>query len=218
VTKVKPATGNARSARITGVFGATGTGKSIWTRQQLRTPRRNRLVIWSPKEREDGYAGAFDAPALTSMADVYARMNAAGPTSPFRLVFVPALARKRAVVQFDALCAAVLKLGNITLVVEELHTVTSASWAPDQWSALTLMGRSAGVEIFALSQRPASVDKDLFSNCSMIHSGRVMYEDDAKVLGRVLLVPPSELLTLPDLHYIERTTSPSETRTGVVKV
>jgi hypothetical protein len=217
VTDVKPATGNARSARIVAVFGATGTGKSIWTIQQLKKPKRNRLVIWSPKEAQDCHAGTFSAQAFTSVSDAYRIMSAAGSTSPFRLVFVPSMTRKTAIKQFDAICAAALKLGNITLVVEELHTVTQPSWAPDQWSALVLMGRAAGVEIFALSQRPASVDKDLFSNVSMIHAGRVSFEDDAKTLGRVLLVPPGELLTLPDLHYIERTTSPNETRRGVVK-
>lgn len=217
MTTVTPATGNARSARIVAVFGATGTGKSIWTIQQLRKPKRNRLLIWSPKEAQDGHAVTFNAPAVDTVREAFAVMSPAGTTSPFRLVFRPSINRKTAVKQFDAICAAVLKLGNITLVVEELHTVTQPSWAPDQWSALVLMGRAAGVEIFALSQRPASVDKDLFSNVSMIHAGRVSYEDDAKVLGRVLLVPPSDLLTLPDLHYIERTTSPNETRRGVVK-
>ena len=50
------ATGNAQRAQFCGVFGATGTGKSTYLRALL-AKRRKRLLVWSPKEKKDNYAG-----------------------------------------------------------------------------------------------------------------------------------------------------------------
>lgn len=205
---------NALKAKIVFVAGSTGTGKSHWLFRQITKPARRRLVVWSPKEEIDNYAGRLGAVVVTSANALLDAMSA----KTFRVVVVPPLDRKRAVPFFDTACQALLKARNLCFVAEEIHTVTMPSWAPAGWSQLTMMGRGFGCEIWAISQRPASVDKDFFAQCTLVHSGRLGYEEDAKVMAKSLHVKPAELMALPDYHFIERDPqSASQPVRGVTK-
>jgi len=195
--------GNANRAEIIAVMGMTGTGKTQWLMQRLQRPRRRRLMVWSPKEAIDNYAGRFGGQVVTSATQALLLVQTAGK-NPFCLIFKPPGARKPDTKLFGVFCEMARLSGNLTVIVEELHTVTQPSSAPDGWSKLCLMGRGYGIEIFALSQRPASCDKDFFGNCTLYHTGRLGYEEDAKVLGRLLNMAPTEIMSLPDLHYLER--------------
>ena len=195
--------GNANRAEIVAVMGMTGTGKTQWLIQRISKPKRRRLLVWSPKEVIDQYGARFRGAVVTSAEDMRQRMIKAG-TGPVCLVFSPPGARKKDTGLFSSFCEIARAAGNLTVIVEELHTVTQPSAAPDGWSKLCLMGRGYGVEIYALSQRPASCDKDFFGNCTMYHTGRLGYLEDAIVMGRLLNVAPTTIMELPDLHYLER--------------
>jgi len=194
---------NRNRAEIAFVGGMTGTGKTLWLMQKLNRPARKRLLIWSPKEIIDDYAGRFGGQIVKSTSDALEKARSAG-LGAFCLVFVPPGTRAKDAKLFSAFCEIARDVKNCTVIVEELHTVTQPSWAPDGWSKLCLMGRGYGVEIFALSQRPASCDKDFFGNCTLYHTGRLGYLEDAKVMARLLNVAPTDLMELPDLHFIER--------------
>lgn len=192
---------NARAAEIVFVAGMTGTGKTQWTLQRLG--KRKRLMIWSPKEPIDNYAQRFAGQLVKTTADCYRLVKAAGKGN-FCIVFQPTGSRKKDEALFSLFCMIAMDARNVCVLADELHTVTRPSWAPEGWSKLNLMGRGYGTSIYALSQRPASVDKDFFGNCSMFHCGRLGYDEDAKVMARLLAVTPAELLSLPDMHYFER--------------
>ena len=209
------ATGNAQRAQFCGVFGATGTGKSTYLRALL-AKRRKRLLVWSPKEKKDNYAGLVGGQLVRTAAEVHAALTRAGH-GPFCLVFHPSLNRKRDEAQFDAVCRMLLAAENCTLLVEELHTVTLATWAPEGWKNVTLMGRASGLEVIATSQRPAQVDKSFFSSLTTCRSGRLLFEEDAKVLARSLLVPAPDLMALPDFHFVERIMDGGEPSRGKLR-
>lgn len=118
---------------------------------------------------------------------------------------------------FDFLCSAARKVGNCTLLVEELAFVTKANKAPAPWREATLLGRHAGVSVVGASQRPASVDKDFIACADLIHCGRLANEPDAKAVATFLGCDWRELMQLPDLHYIERDVMKRETRRGVLQ-
>ena len=208
---------NEHRAEIVFVAGMTGTGKTQWTLQRLARPKRKRLMIWSPKEPIDQYGARFGGQVVRTALDCHRVIKAAG-RGPVCLVFWPTGVRKKDELLFSMFCTIAMEARNMCVLVDELHTVTRPSWAPEGWSKLNLMGRGFGTSIYALSQRPASVDKDFFGNCSMYHSGRLGFEDDAKVMARLLGVPPADLLTLPDLHYIEREPRAGAAVRGVVKL
>ncbi len=208
--------GNANRSEIVFVAGMTGTGKTQWLLQRLERPKRKRLMIWSPKEVIDNYTGRFGGVLVTSAAQCLEVVKAAG-AGPCCVIFAPPGSRKKDTVLFSAFCEIARLARNMCVVVEEVHTVTFASSAPEGWSKLNLMGRGYGASVYALSQRPASVDKDFFGNCSLYHTGRLGFAEDAKVMARLLGVPPSELLAMPDMHYIEREPRAGAAVRGITK-
>lgn len=206
---------NAEEAKFHGVFGATGTGKSLYVRSLLKK-KRKRILVWSPKERKDNYAGMLGAVPVTSWRELSPILGKAGHAGPFCVVFVPSLDRKRDEAQFDVVCRALLELENCTLVPEELHTVTQATWAPQGWKNVALMGRASGLEVIGTSQRPAQVDKSFFSSLSVCHTGRLIFKEDAKTIAASVLVPPEELMALPNLHYVQRVMDGGAPTRGVI--
>jgi len=195
---------NDNAAKVTVILGATGCGKTHYLRGQLAKPRRKRTIIWSPKEPIDNYAAMYPGSKVVRTAgDVLKLVRAAGK-GEFHLVFMPRLQRDTDAAQFGAVCKIAMAARDVTMVVDEIHTVTQPSWAPDGWSQLVMMGRGYGAEIFALSQRPASMDKDLFGNASRVRTGRLNYGDDAKAVARSLNVPWGEVMALTGFQFIER--------------
>lgn len=205
---------NANRAEIVFVAGMTGTGKTQWLLQRIA--KRKRLMVWSPKEAIDKYAERFRGHLVKSSLETRQIVKGAG-AGPICVVFQPTGARKNDEQLFSMFCDIAMDARNMTVVVDELHTVTRPSWAPAGWSKLNLMGRGFGTSVYGISQRPASVDKDFFGNCSMFHCGRLGFGPDAKVMSDLLNVPPSELLSLPDMHYIEREPRAGGSRKGITK-
>ncbi len=207
-------TGNAHTAKVIGIMGATGCGKSFFLRKMLAKPARKRTLIWSPKEAIDGYAALYPGSVIcTTVGAVLQKMKQAG-TGPVHIVFVPTLNRKKDQAMFGAVCKIAMASKNITVVAEEIHTVTMPSWAPDGWSELIMMGRGYGVEVFALSQRPASIDKDFFSNMSLLHVGRMNFDDDIKTCAKALRVPVADVANLSGYQWIERDILSGTTKKG----
>jgi DNA helicase HerA-like ATPase len=196
--------GNANTAKVIAIMGSTGSGKSHFLRRLLAKRKRRRTLIWSPKEAIDNYAALYQGSLVVSSAvEVLEALKRAGK-GEVHIVFKPRLIRRVDEAQFGAVCKLAMAARDMTVIVEEMHTVTRPSWAPDGWSELIMMGRGYGAEVFGLSQRPASVDKDFFGNLSMIHVGRMAYDDDAKVVARALAVKPQDVMALTGYQWIER--------------
>lgn len=197
-------TGNQNAAKVVGVMGATGCGKSYYLRRMLARPARKRTLIWSPKEAIDRYADLYASSVVCTTASAVLNALKRAGKGPVHIVFVPTLNRKKDQALFGVVCKMAMLAGNITVVAEEVHTVTMPSWAPDGWSELIMMGRGYGVEVFALSQRPASIDKDFFSNMSLLHVGRMNFDDDVKTCAKALRVPVADVANLTGYQWIER--------------
>lgn len=194
--------GNANSAKVTAIMGATGCGKTTVLRKDLAKKKRKRTIIWSPKEPIDNYAAMYPGSVVVSSASEVLKLVKAAGKGEFHIVFKPRLNRKIDEAQFGMVCKIAMAARNVTFIADELHTVTRPTWAPDGWSELIMMGRGYGTEVFGLSQRPASVDKDFFSNCSVIHTGRLGFDDDAKVLAKSLRVKVEEVMNLTGFQWI----------------
>lgn len=206
--------GNQNAAKVYAIMGATGCGKSHYMRQMIARPKRRRTVIWSPKEPIDQYAGLYaGSVVVTTGAELRDVMRAAG-RGEVHAVFRPPVNRQAAEKHFDSACRIAMMARDVTFIADELHTVTKPSWAPDGWSELIMMGRGYGAEVFGLSQRPASVDKDFFSNCSMVHFGRMSFDADAKAAASALRVKPAEVMALTGHQWLERNVITGELKRG----
>lgn len=186
------------------MFGASGSGKSLYTKALVRDEKR--LIVFDSMDEYSGMGKVRTAKDL---------LAAVGKPS-FRVAFVPAARDDQRIAAFAFVCNLAFALGDCCLVIEELRFVTKPSWAPMEWARITAQGRHKRLRVRGTSQRPASVDKDFVGNCTRVRSGRLAYPDDARAVSRVMLVPEADLLALRPLDWIERDLSTGEIKKGTL--
>ena len=196
----------ASKAKVIGVFGARGTGKSAWIKQHKDVKAASRLLVWD-------YMHEYQQTArpVTNLSDTLQAMR----NKAWRVAYQ--VDHEKQAAAFEFLASTARALGNCTFLVEELAFVTQANRAPPAWRQATLLGRHTGMTIIGASQRPASVDKDFIACCDVIHCGRLANERDAKAVATFLGCDWRELVNMPDLHYIELDVAKRETTRGIVK-
>lgn len=194
-------------ASIIAVMGASGSGKGVYIKKQLRKHKPKRLIIFDPM----GEYGEF-AKIVTTMAEVVAAVNA----KQFKIALMPHSSKVKE--QFDLLCKVAYTVGDCWYVVDELSVGTKANYAPPSWSDCSMRGRHKGMTIIGASQRPASIDKNFFSNASTIRTGRLNFAADIKTLANVLHVPGVDISTLAPLNFIERDMTTGEVTRGMLKI
>lgn len=196
---------NDNEAQFVAILGATGCGKTTELKKRLAKKQRPRTFVWSPKEALDNYASLYAGSVVVrSASDVLAVLQKAGKRGKFHLVFQPTLDQKRDTALFDVVCKMLLAAGNLTLVVDELHSVTQPSNAPHGWRKLNFMGRGYGVHVFGLSQRPASVDKAFMGSLSNIHVGRLPHPPDQRAVAEIIGVKPAEIAALTGYQAMQK--------------
>lgn len=215
-SQAKKSSGTKNSADIIAVIGASGTGKSSYIKGEL-LKRYDRLVVWSPLEETDNYAGFCGGQVITGKITELVAAVKAGARA---IVYVPTGSDKAVKNQFDFFCRIVWTMPGATVLVEELSRVTMASWAPPAWKNLSTAGRHQGLRLIGTSQRPAQIDKDFLGNCTEVRCYRVNYDNDAKVMadslnlpveyeanehGRPVKVHPQKRLrALPNFHFYHK--------------
>lgn len=187
-----------QKADIRCVLGAPGTGKSHYTKAEMHKARR--LLVW---DLEDEYT---EIEAVT-VQDLARRLHRAG-AGAFQVRVIPSTDAAKRMVEFDLVCRAVMAVGKVTFVAEELRFVTQPSKAPAGWAAITLRGRKRGVKVIGTSQRPASIDKDFLGSATLIRCGALNYPEDRKAVAAVCGIDPAEIEKLEGHRAILWTRTP----------
>jgi hypothetical protein len=179
--------GSQNTARIIGVIGASGSGKSRWLKGTLAKGDPAKLLIWDPlNEYEHGRI-------VTDLRELVETLAGLEPADPFKLTYRPGPDMATYSKKFEAFCALAFEVPDVCCVIEELADVTSPSHAPPAWSRLSRQGRHKGMTIFAASQRPTLMDKTFLGNCTMIHCSRLNDENDVKTMSRYLGVSQEQV-------------------------
>jgi len=208
------ATTQARIERLASIeiyVGAAGSGKSTAVKARLSAAPASARIIIDP----DGEYGRFGtvAPNLAAAVDALAK-NGPDPT----VIFRPSFDRAIGIRQFSFLCALAWRYAErgrpLLFVVDELSEFTTASEAPAEWRRIVKRGRKAGLSIIAAAQRPAEIDKTIWSNASLVRSGRLNYADDQAVIAAALGVPRDQVAQLGQLDYLEQDRNSGELRHG----
>lgn len=195
-------------------FGARGTGKTAWVKQQIAAMRPPRLLIWDFKHD----------PALDGVGKPFTSLGAAIlelKKPAFKVRYMVDHGRDFHA-QFELFCLAAWEAGCLLMFVDELPEVTKANKAPPAWRRCVNIGRdyrdSKGnrkwLAIIGAGQRTAECDKSFIGNADVLHTGRLSNTGDAKELAGSLGCHHQELLTLPDLHWIERRVGQTHPTTG----
>jgi hypothetical protein len=187
-------------------FGARGTGKTAFVVQWLTRHGGPRVLIWDFKD--DPTLRELGQP-VHSLAEL-ARLAKA---KTFRLRYVVDHSKDLAK-QFDDFCLVAWTASRLTMAVCELPEVTKAHKAPVLWRRCVNVGREytapggaygqGFLSIVVDAQRSAEVDKSLIGNADILHVGRMTNPSDAREMADFLGVPHTEIMRLPDLHWIER--------------
>lgn len=199
-------------ARIWGVMAASGSGKGLWVKSQLKKLRPPRLVIWDPKDEYGEFAPAL----VRNVGEVRRAMMAAGVSGGMRIRFKckPGTDAKQRRREFEAICSLVQAWGGCVFVAEELSQVTTPSWAPAAWSDMTTGGRHENVHIIGIAQNPALIDKTFLSNCTLLHVGPLREARHRQAVARSMDVPVERITALVQFQWIERDNNTRELRTG----
>lgn len=162
-----------------------------------------------PDNEYGGHVAALAAD-LRTIAEISLR----SPTDKHGVIagwfrFVPSDDRRLAVRQFSFLCglawiwATRLKRETL-LLVDELSDFTAANEAPPAWRRLVRRGRKQGISVLAASQRPAEIDKTIFSNASRIRVYRLGYDADQAAAAAALGVARNDVAALQGHEFLER--------------
>jgi hypothetical protein len=197
------------------VTGAPGSGKSLWTFQQVG--RSDRLFVWDSAAEWRRWAPDLVAvDRLGELADlVRADIHGKAPT---RIAYTGLVS----VDHFRTWCALawvwIRAHERGVIVAEELSDVTSPGKAPAAWGEILRKHRHTRGSVYGLTQRPAESDKTIVGNATVIHCGRMNLESDELYMARLLRVPLERVQALGDLEYLERNMRTRELIAGRVRV
>lgn len=193
--------------RIVVVCGASGSGKTLWTRKAVARDRR--VWVWDMKgeyARDGEYARVESLSGLLLAARSGAR----------RVAYVA-----RTVRDFEPWCraahAAAAVHGGLTCIVEELADVTTPGKAPDAWGIIVRRGRDRGMRVYAVTQRPSESDKTVMGNRTLLHVGRMPRAQDARYIEAEAGIPAAEIQHAPPLEWWEQSEAGAITK-GRVKL
>lgn len=185
--------------QIWGVVGASGTGKGLWIKQQLKRLNPARLVVWDFKREYDGWGTV-----TSSLRAVRAAMIKAGEGS-LRIRYVTQAAKQKDMqAEFEALCELVYAWQHCVFIAEELANVTTPSWAPASWRKMTTSGRHEGIHIIGATQTPALVDKTFLGNCTLLHCCALREANHRKAIARSMDITENEVASLVQFEFIEK--------------
>lgn len=185
--------------QIWGVVGASGTGKGLWIKRELKRLNPRRLVIWDFKKEYDGWGNI-----TSSLREVRAAMIKAGD-GPLRIRYLTQAAKQQDMqAEFQVLCELVYAWQHCVFLAEELANVTTPSWAPASWRKMTTSGRHEGIHIIGATQTPALVDKTFLGNCTLLHCCALREANHRKAIARSMDITEAEVASLVKLEYIEK--------------
>lgn len=206
--------GSSNDARIMGVMAASGSGKGVFLKGELRRENPARLVIYDYK---DEY-GEF-SPVLVHSIDQVRKAMIKANAGPLRIRYKSRTGTKakQVIAEFEALCRLVQQWGNCTFLAEEISNVTMPGWAPPAWREMTTGGRHEKVYIIGVAQNPALIDKTFLSNCTVIHVGPLRQHAHRKAVANSMDIDIKKLNALVKFQYIQRNAETGEVIEGWVE-
>ncbi len=171
------------SGRLTAAIGSSRSGKSAYIQSTIAGEKR--LLVWDVKGEYPGCVRARSKAELIAM--VKKSSGKAG-----RIAFYPPT-----LADFDYFCRAAgvwVKAQSAagfgcSLVFEETADVTSPGKAPESYGILLRRYLSYGVNIYAVTQRPAESDKTAVGNASIVRICRLQLSRDRKSAANDTGVP-----------------------------
>lgn len=171
--------------RHTAIFGKTGSGKSTLARAIVKP--RPRVIVFDPKARRVEWAGYEPLEHFGQFAGFLGDMD----DGHFRVYYAPEASKREA--RLSSLCRLLMHWNRrhnageidrpVTLLVDELADVfpNHAGVKPGM-QELCQKGRSYGISVVGISQRPARVHPDFRSNCANVAAFKFGFPADVAAI------------------------------------
>lgn len=192
------------NAGRTGVWGASGSGKSAYVKQVIKPLKR--VVVFDPM---DEYATlGFDLVSTVPEVQQIMRQK----WRDFRIAIVPYPGFEPRTL--NLLSSLLLRAqdpyrrtghgDNLTLVVEEMNLGFPLGGAgkAKRFAEICSRGRHYGIEVYGLSQRIAEVDTRFRGNCLTTIALRQQGKNDVQAAADALGVDKARVQALKNLEYL----------------
>lgn len=181
------------------VCGATGSGKTVFVKTAL-LHLYNRVIFQDHKlENNDLLSKGF---VLVNTTNQVLEQMAANPL--FKILYQPLSNNEQGYLDdFNRLCEIVYKTGNCALIVDEAGYYTTAHSIEHYHREIMTRGRSRGVGIVNLTQRPMWINNLLISEAQHLFVFVLNLDKDIQKLKGVLPKDMHvELYDLPEFYFI----------------
>lgn len=183
--------------RLNVVTGASRSGKTAYVKKQMMKARR--VLAYDPEAQ---WCEVRGFKRVSSMRELLKAIQSKGPG---KYAYVPGGDLVKA---FGFFCSCALFWGRYhgpcDVVAEEISDVTMPGKALGSWGVLVRRGLKRGINIYAITQRPAESDKTAIGNASTFVVFRASREQDRKYMSRETDIPVEKLATLKQLEYYEK--------------
>lgn len=104
---------------------------------------------------------------------------------------------------FNRLCECIYQLGDVCLVIEEVHLYSSPQFLPHWLKNIALMGRHQKIGLICTSQRAGETNKTLLSMSTFVYCGQIIDLNDQKYIANFIGKDARALSELQDRTFIE---------------
>lgn len=164
------------------IFGMRGSGKSYLAAQiAQKFPRQ---IILDPMSEYSGDAYADDIPSLIRLFQQVLEKK----MQSFKIVFRPSPHVRAADELIDNIFRLVFELGNCTLILEEAQLFSTPHKLPHYLKNILMIGRHRKINVIAITQRPAQLNKAILAQSAHIFCGQLHERNDIDCVSDFLHV------------------------------
>lgn len=202
-----------RREGVLGIYtGASRQGKTYQLKKRVK--KSPRVLVWSVKEPVDKYAQTWAGAIVVrgGLHDLRRVLFEQIGSGRGRVVYIP-----RRLSDFGPWAKLAHAWGIVApcdVVAEELADVTTPAKAPDGWGNLIRQGLGWGINLYAVTQRPAESDKTAFGNATFLHAHAMSRANDRKTMALEMDIPVADLANLKKYHWIERWLTTQQLKKG----
>ena len=163
---------------MTAILGSTGTGKTTLLKKLISS--RPRVILLDTMGDDAAFGGwGAEVGSYSELADYAHR------TDIFHLRWKTP---QRAYLTIDAASHLAMKLGDVTLAVDEVHFFLTKQWnaIPPSFNDACLVGRHRNASVIVTSQRPTLVHNNFLSQAHKWYVFRMVLKDDLDSLKHLI--------------------------------
>lgn len=171
------------------IYGKTGTGKTE-TFIKLMYPQYPRLVFWDVKRENGNIPHDIMVTNPKDLKKVIDKNN--------KILYQP---KSIETSDFDEVCQIIFEAGNIALYVDEVAAVSSTNKIEYYHKLIMTQGRSKGIGIVNVSQRPKDISNILISESEQFLIFTLTLDPDIKKLENIIGKDVAEEIRFLKYHY-----------------